>query len=99
MNDLSVFPLPLNVTFSATIGIDIKGEVWECIEVPDSAKLFGTKKGVRVDAEIDGVALPNVALMVTGKGGHMVSTNAKLRKQIGKEVGDNVTIHLIKRLK
>ena len=99
MNDLSVFPLPLNVTFSATIGIDIKGEVWECIEVPDSAMLFGTKKGVRVDAEIDGVALPNVALMVTGKGGHMVSTNAKLRKQIGKEVGDNVTIRLIQRLK
>ena len=99
MNETAPFPVPLNHTFTAPIGITIKGEVWACIEVPDSAKLFGTKKGVRVDAEIDGFALPNVALMVTGAGGHMLSTNAKLRKQLGKDIGDLVTICLVKRLK
>jgi len=89
----------LNVTFTAPIGIDIKGETWACIEVPDSAELFGTKKGVRVDAEVDGIALPNVALMVTGKGGHMLSTNEKLRKQLGKGVGDSVTVKILRRTK
>jgi len=96
---MSDIPKPLDVTFSVPIGITIKGEVWACIEVPDSAELFGTKKGVRVDAEIDGIALPNVALMVTGMGGHMLSTNAKLRKQLGKDVGDTVTVKLLQRLK
>ncbi len=99
MNDTKPsLPQALDLTFAAPIGIDIKGETWACIEVPGSAELFGTKKGVRVDAEIDGIALPNVALMVTGRGGHMVSTNAKLRKQLGKDVGDSVTIRLLRRL-
>jgi len=92
-------PIPLDYSFDAPIGITIKGEVWSCIEVPDSAVLFGTKKGVRVDAEIDGIELPNVALMVTGMGGHMLSTNAKLRKQLGKDTGDTVTIRILRRTK
>src|ERR1700722_3173648 len=100
MNDTAtLYPKPLNHTFTAPIGITIKGEVWACVEVPGSAELFGTKKGVRVDAEVDGIALPNVALMVTGTGGHMLSTNAKLRKQLGKDIGDPVTVHLVQRLK
>jgi len=100
MNDKpESFPIPLNHSFTAPIGIDIKGEIWACIEVPGSAELFGTKKGVRVDAEIDGISLPNVALMVTGTGGHMLSTNAKLRKQLGKDINDLVTIRLVQRVK
>lgn len=99
MSEDALLPVPLNVTFTAPVGITIKGEVWACVEVPDSAKIFGTKKGVRVDLEIDGILLSNVALMVTGSGGHMVSTNAKLRKQLGKENGDVVTVRLIQRTK
>jgi|SRR5579862_7841445 len=98
-DDAAPIPTPLDFTFTAPIGIDIKGERWACVEVPGSARLFGTKKGVRVDAEVDGIALPNVALMVTGKGGHMLSLNAKLRKQLGKDIGDLVTVHLSQRLK
>ncbi len=98
-DNVTVFPVPLDCTFTSPIGIDIKGEIWACIEVPNSAELFGTKKGVRVDAEVDGIALQNIALMVTGKGGHMVSTNAKLRKQLGKVIGDMVTVRLVQRLK
>jgi hypothetical protein len=95
----TLYPAPLNRTFTAPIGINIKGEIWACVEVPGSAELFGTKKGVRVDAAVDGIALPNVALMVTGTGGHMLSLNAKLRKQLGKDIGDLVTIQLVQRLK
>ena len=91
-------PEPLDHTFTAPIGVDVKGEMWSCVEMPGSAEFFGTKKAVRVDATIDGVKLPNIGLMVTGRGGHMLSLSAKLRKQLGKELGDKVTVHLERRL-
>jgi hypothetical protein len=91
-------PAELDHTFTAPIGVDVKSEIWSCVEMPRSAEFFGTKRAVRVDATVDGIQLSNVGLMVTGRGGHMLSINAKLRKQLGKEIGDAVTIHLQRRL-
>jgi len=78
------------VEFDAKIGVDVKGETWSCIEIPDSVELFGTGRSVRVDATIDGIALENVGAMPTGANGHMVSLSAKVRKALGKDVGDEV---------
>lgn len=86
--------VPLDHTFDATIGVEVKGEMWTCVEIPNSAELLGTRKTIRVDATIDGIPLVNVGLMVTGTGGHMLSVNAKLRKQLKKELGDIVTVRL-----
>ena len=83
--------------FEATIGVEVKGETWSCVEIPGSATFFGTGKTVRVDASIDGVALENVGAMVTGMGGHMVSLSAKVRKALGKEIGDTVDVIISKR--
>jgi hypothetical protein len=91
-------PGPLDHTFAALIGVDVKGELWPCVEMPRSAELFGTKKAVRVDATVEGIELPNIGLMVTGRGGQMLSLSAKLRKQLGKDIGDEVTVHLTRRL-
>lgn len=88
---------PLDHSFTAPIGVEVKGETWACVEMPDSAELLGTGKTVRVDAEVDGVALENVGLMPTGAGGHMLSLNAKVRRQLGKDVGDQVTVRLTRR--
>lgn len=71
--------------------------MWTCVEIPNSAELLGTKTTVRVDATVDGIPLSNVGLMVTGTGGHMLSLNAKLRKQLKKDLGDVVTVHLQRR--
>lgn len=90
--------IPLEHTFTAPIGVEIKGETWSCVEMPGLADFFGTRRAVRVDATVDGIPLQNVGLMVTGRGGHMLSINAKLRKQLGKEIGDSVTVHLQRRL-
>ena len=98
MGALMTEPIRLDHTFTAPIGVDVKGEIWSCVEMPDSAEFFGTKRAVRVDATVDGIELANVGLMVTGRGGHMLSISAKLRKQLGKEIGDPVTIHLHRRL-
>lgn len=90
-------PKPIDHTFTAPIGVEVKGEVWNCVEMPDSAEFFGTRRSVRVDGTVDGLPLSNVGLWVTGRGGHMLPLNAKLRTQLGKGIGDEVTVHLERR--
>lgn len=85
------------LSFQTTIGVDIKGETWSCVEIPGSAEFFGTGKSVRVDARVDDVALENVGAMVTGTGGHMVSLSAKVRKALGKGIGDTVDVTIVER--
>ncbi|HYQ76190.1 DUF1905 domain-containing protein [Cellulomonas sp.] len=85
------------LSFQTTIGVDIKGETWSCVEIPGSAEFFGTGKSVRVDARVDDVALENVGAMVTGTGGHMVSLSAKVRKALGKGIGDTVNVTIVER--
>ncbi len=92
-------PVALDHTFSAPIGVSVKGEIWACVEMPGSAAYFGTKKSVRLDIKVDDIVLDNAGFMVTGTGGHMFSLNAKLRKQLGKDVGDTVTVRLLRRVK
>ncbi|WP_158372554.1 DUF1905 domain-containing protein [Cellulosimicrobium cellulans] len=86
-----------HLNFQTTIGVDIKGETWSCVEIPGSAEFFGTGKSVRVDARVDDVALENVGAMVTGTGGHMVSLSAKVRKALGKGIGDTVDVTIVER--
>jgi len=94
---MSTSPGPLDVTFTGPIGIEIKGDLWSCVEVPDSVELFGTGKAIKVIAQVDDEPV-SLALMPTGSGGHMLSISAKLRRKLGKNVGDDVTVHLSERL-
>ncbi|MFF1876745.1 DUF1905 domain-containing protein [Leifsonia sp. NPDC058230] len=80
------------IAFETRIGVDVKGELWSCVEIPDSATFFGTRKAVRVDATVDDVQLENVGAMVTGTGAHMLSLSAKVRKSLGKDIGDKVQV-------
>jgi hypothetical protein len=91
-------PQDLDHTFTAPIGVDVKGDIWECVEMPGSAEFSGTKRSVKVDAVVDDLALDNVGLMPTGLGGHMLSLSAKVRTKLGKGVGDDVTVRLKRRL-
>jgi hypothetical protein len=81
------------IEFDTTIGVEVKGETWSCIEIPDSAEFFGTGRSVRVDATIDDVSLENVGAMPTGAGRHMVSLSAKVRKSLAKDLG--ATVHVV----
>jgi hypothetical protein len=85
------------IEFNTRIGVDVKGELWSCVEIPDSVEFFGTGRSVRVDATVDEVGLENVGAMVTGRGGHMLSLSAKVRKNLGKEIGDDVRVIVTKR--
>ena len=94
---MSTVPGPMHLSFTAPIGVMVKGEMWSCVEVPGSVELFGTGKAVRVVAQVDEQPV-TAGLMPTGSGGHMLSISAKLRKKLGKEVGDDVTVHVTERL-
>ncbi len=95
---MSFEPVALDHTFTAPIGVEVKGQTWSCVEVPGSADFFGTKRAVRVDLSVDDVSLENVGLMVTGRGGHMLSLNSGVRRKLRKDIGDEVTVHLSRRL-
>ena len=94
---MSRTPGPMDLSFTAPIGVTVKGELWSCVEVPGSVELFGTGASLRVSATVDGEPL-NAGLMPTGEGGHMLSISAKLRKKLGKDIGDTVAVRLTERL-
>lgn len=94
---MTTSPGPTDITFTGPIGVEVKGDVWSCVEVPGSVELFGTGKAVKIVGTVDDVPV-SVALMPTGTGGHMLSISAKLRKKLGKDVGDDVMVHLTERL-
>jgi len=82
-------------TFTAKIGVDVKGEMWACVEVPNAAELFGTKKSKRADIEVDGLTISSIGMMPTGRGGYMFSLNQALRKKLGKDIGDTVLVKIV----
>ena len=95
---MSTLPQTMSVEFVGPIGVEVTGDVWDCVEVPGSAELFGTGRSVRVDASVDGVELENVGLMPTGTGGHMLSLSAKVREKLGKQRGESVIVRIHRRL-
>jgi hypothetical protein len=91
-------PVAVDYEFSAPIGVDVKGDVWSAIAIPNSAKVFGSLRSVRVDVRVDEVLIENLGLMPTGSGELMVSVSAVLRKKLGKAVGDEVHVAILRRL-
>lgn len=87
----------MDFSFTGPIGVEVKGEMWSCVDIPGSVELFGTGKAVRVVALVDDQPV-TAGLMPTGSGGHMLSISAKLRKKLGKDLGDSVTVRVSERL-
>ena len=88
---------PLDHTFTGPIQEfpDLPGFVG--VILPGSQELFGTGKSVKVSGTMDAIPIPG-AFMPTGAGEHFVSVSKAARKKLGKDVGDEVTIHLTERL-
>jgi hypothetical protein len=69
---------------------------WTIVKAPfDAKKLFGSAGYIRVKGTIDNVPF-NISLMPMGDGVHCFPVKAKLRKLIGKDKGDSVTVILEK---
>jgi hypothetical protein len=88
---------PLDHTFTATVVKSPSPGGWTYVQMPGSAEFFRTRGRVKVHGTVDGRPV-RTSFMAMGDGTHKLPVTRALLSELGKDVGDQVTVHLDERL-